>query len=222
MKLIVATSNKGKLSELRALLPEQVTLLTSGELGITLPDETGSDFVENALMKARAAATSTEAAVADDSGLMVDGLGGAPGIFSARFAGEHATDEDNNSKLIELLSGLRNADRSARFVSAVAIVTPNGTEFCATGSVRGCIIDEPRGVNGFGYDSHFEINDPVAQKFNGQTMAEISITEKNEISHRARAYRNLLKQLEQIQFFGDSSVVGTGTGKSAKHDTNGR
>jgi XTP/dITP diphosphohydrolase len=124
MKVIVATSNKGKVSELRALLPEGVQLLTATEVGITMPEETGSDFVENALLKARTAATAGEIAVADDSGLMVDALGGAPGIFSARFAGELASDDQNNLKLVELLEGLRSADRAAKFVSAVAIVTP--------------------------------------------------------------------------------------------------
>ena len=200
MKVIVATSNKGKLSELRALLPDYIRLLTTSDVGITMPEETGADFVENALLKARSAASAGEVAVADDSGLMVDALGGAPGIFSARFAGELASDDQNNVKLVELLEGLRSSDRTARFVSAVAFVTPDGQEFCATGSVRGYIVGEPRGTNGFGYDPHFEIDDPDAARLNGKTMAEISINDKNEISHRARAYRNLLRQLEQASF----------------------
>jgi XTP/dITP diphosphohydrolase len=201
MKVIVATSNRGKLSELRALLPDYISLKTASDVGITMPEETGADFVENALLKARTAASAGEIAVADDSGLMVDALGGAPGIFSARFAGELASDDQNNSKLIELLEGLPGTDRTARFVSAVAIVTPDGQEYCATGSVHGIIVNEPRGTNGFGYDPYFEIDDPHAARFNGQTMAEISIDEKNEISHRARAYRNLLRQLEHVNVF---------------------
>lgn len=215
MRVVLATSNSGKLSELRALLPTDVQLVTSAEMGVQLPEETGSDIVENALIKARAAAGPDSIAVADDSGLMVDALGGAPGIFSARFAGEHATDEQNNCKLIELLSGLRQEERGARFCSAVAVVTPDGKEYCATGSVRGVIVDEPRGVNGFGYDPHFEIDDREAIDFNGQTMAEISLDEKNRISHRARAYRNLLKQLEPGDVFGTSSTRTEDGGKNA-------
>lgn len=222
MKIVVATSNAGKLSELRKLLPGHLTLMTSGDLGLQMPEETGSDFVENALLKARAAARSGEIAVADDSGLMVEALGGAPGIFSARFAGEHATDDQNNSKLIELISGLRAPDRSARFVSAVAVVTPEGHEYCATGYVRGRIVDEPRGTNGFGYDPHFEIDDPDSSIYNGRTMAEISIEEKNAISHRARAYRNLLRQLENLDFFGSLTTSNGSTGKSATYDVRRR
>ena len=222
MKIVVATSNAGKLSELRRLLPEHLDLLSSGDLGLQMPEETGADFVENALLKARSAARSGEVAVADDSGLMVDALGGAPGIFSARFAGEHATDEQNNSKLIELISGLRAPDRTARFVSAVAVVTPEGREFCATGAVVGRIVDEPRGTNGFGYDPHFEIDDPDSHQHNGQTMAEISIEQKNCISHRARAYRNLLRQLDNLDFFGPLATSNGSTGKSAAHDVRRR
>lgn len=201
MKIVVATSNRGKLSELKALLPGHLSLATSADVGVTMPEETGADFIENALIKARAAAHTGEVSVADDSGLMVDALGGAPGIFSARFAGENATDEQNNCKLIELLAGLGSGDRTAKFVSAVAVVTPDGREFCATGMVYGRIVDEPRGLNGFGYDPHFEINDPDAREFNGSTMAEISLLEKNHISHRARAYRNLLRQIDAIGLF---------------------
>ena len=221
MKIVVATSNRGKLAELRALLPEAVELVSSAEIGLETPEETGSDFVENALIKARAAAQAGHSAVADDSGLIVEALGGAPGIFSARFAGELATDELNNSKLIELLSGLRTADRTARFVSAVAAVTPDGREYCAIGAVHGRIVDEPRGNNGFGYDPHFEIDDPDASTFNGRTMAEITISEKNRISHRARAYRNLMKQLEKLDFFGQFAVNGSSE-KSAAHDVSRR
>lgn len=221
MKIVVATSNRGKLAELRELLPEHVELLTSADLGLETPEETGADFVENALIKARAAARSGVPAVADDSGLSVEALGGAPGIFSARFAGELATDELNNIKLIELLSGLRGADRTAKFVSAVAAVAPDGREYCAIGAVHGRIVDDPRGANGFGYDPHFEIDDPDAAPFNGRTMAEISIAEKNRVSHRARAYRNLLKQLEKHDFFGQFAANGSSE-KSAAHDVGRR
>ncbi len=204
MNLVVATSNKGKVAELKRLLPAHIQLLTAGEAGILLPEETGIDFVENALIKARAAATTGKPAIADDSGLQVDALGGAPGVFSARFAGDDATDEANNDKLVELLDGLSPKQRSARFVSAVAVVTSAGEEYCAIGSVEGCVVMDPRGANGFGYDPHFEINDPAARGFNGMTMAEISIEEKNAISHRSRAYRNLLSQLELVGFFSNN------------------
>lgn len=221
MKIVVATSNRGKLAELRGLLPEYVELVTAGDIGLTMPEETGSDFVENALIKARAAASAGLPAVADDSGLIVEALGGAPGIFSARFAGELATDESNNSKLIELLSGLRSADRTARFVSAVAAVAPDGREYCAIGAVHGRIVDEPRGTSGFGYDPHFEIDDADASEFNGRTMAEISVAEKNRISHRARAYRNLMKQLARQDFFGQYTP-GEDNEMSAAHDVSRR
>lgn len=203
MKLVVATSNKGKVAELRRLLPDHIRLFTAGEAGILLPEETGVDFQENALIKARAAAVAGKSAIADDSGLQVDALGGAPGIFSARFAGEDATDELNNDKLVELLEGLPRERCTARFVSAVAVVTSEGEEFCAIGSVEGRVVMDPRGENGFGYDPHFEINDPRARALNGLTMAEISIEEKNAISHRSRAYRTLLSQLELVGFFGN-------------------
>lgn len=214
MKIAVATSNRGKLSELRLLLPKSVELVTTTELGVTLPDETGSDFVENALIKARVATIANLISVADDSGLLVDALGGAPGIFSARFAGEHATDDQNNSKLVELLAGLQPEDRRACFCSAVAVVTPQGDEFVATGKVQGTIVEEPRGGNGFGYDPFFEIDDPDAPEFSGKTMAEISLDQKNRISHRARAYRNLLKQLERSRIFDESEAVSKNGGKN--------
>lgn len=214
MKIVLATSNRGKVAELQSLLPKHVTIVTSGELGIRLPAETGTDFVENALVKARAAAGSQYIAIADDSGLNVEALGGAPGIFSARFAGENATDDQNNSKLVELLAGLDRRERAARFCSAVAFVTPDGREFCATGSVSGVILEEPRGWNGFGYDPLFEIDDPTTPEFNGRTMAEITVEEKNSISHRARAYRNLMQQLKPIGLLEPACA---GNGKSGVH-----
>lgn len=214
MKLVVATSNRGKLTELSALLPDHIRLLTAQDAGIVLPEETGIDFVENALLKARAAAASGKAAVADDSGLEVDALGGAPGVFSARFAGEDATDDLNNQKLVELLDGLDKTERTARFVSAVAVVTPDGDEFCATGSVSGIIMVEPRGTNGFGYDPLFEINDPEASGYTGRTMAEISLDDKNVISHRARAYRRLLDELDRANFFSQVPETHTYAGGS--------
>lgn len=218
LKLVVATSNPGKLAELSALLPDHVRLETAAEAGVVLPEETGVDFVENALLKARAAAESGSPAVADDSGLEVDALGGAPGVFSARFAGESATDELNNQKLVELLDGLDKDRCAARFVSAVAVVTPDGDEYCATGSVSGRIVIEPRGSNGFGYDPHFEIDDPEARRQSGQTMAEISLNDKNAISHRARAYRNVLSRLDQVGFFDTLSDQNALTTESSKDD----
>lgn len=221
MRIVVATSNRGKLSELKCLMPDSAELVTASDLGLALPDETGSDFVENALLKARAVSGMDLIGVADDSGLIVDALGGAPGIFSARFAGEHATDDQNNFKLTELLSGLAHRDRSAYFCSAVAMVTPDGREFVATGKVEGAIVDDPRGTNGFGYDPYFEIDDPNASEFNGMTMAEITLEQKNRISHRARAYQNLLKQLERSKVL-DNSDAFVMTGENNGADVLGR
>jgi XTP/dITP diphosphohydrolase len=197
MRLIVASNNPGKLVELRALLPPVVELLSLADAGVQLPPETGDTFVANALLKARAAAMVGAAAIADDSGLEVDALGGRPGVRSARFAGPRATDEQNNGKLLAELSASAAPGRSARFRSAVALVTPDGRTYVACGTVEGQIVDVPRGSGGFGYDPLFEIHDAGAPEATGKTMAEIGLAEKNRISHRARAYRELIAELER-------------------------
>lgn len=197
MKLVVASSNRGKLEELRALLPDGLTLLSLADAGLESPEETGVTFEENALIKARSAATFGEAAIADDSGLVVDALGGRPGVWSSRFAGDDASDDANNRKLLSELINVPEEQRTARFMSVVVLVMPDGTSFSASGSVEGTIGLTERGSGGFGYDPLLIVNDANAVEFNGKTMAELSLVEKNRISHRARAYRCLMIVLRE-------------------------
>lgn len=192
MKLIVATTNPGKLRELERLLRAEIELLPWSSLDIDPPEETGTTFLENAIIKARAGAAYGLPTIADDSGLEVDALGGRPGVHSARFAGPGATDAENNTRLIEELNRLGAVNRTARFVSAVALALPDGHLVTATGTIEGRIVDTPRGANGFGYDPHFEVHDAAAPEATGRTLAELPLSQKNEISHRARAYRNLI------------------------------
>jgi len=192
MRIVVATNNAGKIAELQRLLPANVTLLTLGEMGLQSPEENGETFVENALLKARHAAGGADAAIADDSGIVVDALQGEPGIRSARCSGPGATDESNNRELLRRLAGVPRAQRGARFVSAAAFVTRDGEERVTEGSIRGIVLEHPRGSNGFGFDPLFEIHDSDAPAFAGRTMAELSIEEKNAISHRGRAIRALV------------------------------
>jgi XTP/dITP diphosphohydrolase len=193
MQIVLASNNQGKLRELKDLLPNEVQVKTAGELGIELPEETGSTFEENAFLKARAvAAASGLIAVADDSGLEVDALNGAPGVHSARFAGEPSDDAKNNALLLDKLTVIPEDQRTARFQSVVAVVAPNGEEFCAQGTIEGRILEAPRGSGGFGYDPLFLI------RGYDQTMAELSLDEKNSISHRARAFRGVIEQLTEL------------------------
>ncbi|MEX1157917.1 MAG: RdgB/HAM1 family non-canonical purine NTP pyrophosphatase [Thermomicrobiales bacterium] len=200
MRVVVATYNAGKLEELRELLPSGLRLVSLSDVGLESPDETGASFEENALIKARAAASAGDAAIADDSGLEVDALDGRPGVRSSRYAGDDASDEDNNLRLLAELDGVADERRTARFVSAVALVTRDGLEFTARGSVEGRIGRVARGSGGFGYDPLLIVSDPDAVQFNGRTMAELSLDEKNQISHRARAYRSLLLRLSSEGF----------------------
>ena len=189
-EIVLASSNRGKLAELRRLLPEWVRVRTADEAGVTLPEETGTTFAENALLKARgAAAQAGLIAVADDSGLEVDLLEGAPGVRSARFAGQHATDAENNRLLLEQLRGTSPERRTARFRSVVVAVLPGGTELAAEGVIEGRIVEIARGSGGFGYDSLFQ---PTGYN---QTMAELTMDEKNRISHRGQALRKVTAQL---------------------------
>lgn len=189
-EIVLASSNRGKLAELRRLLPEWVRLSAADEAGVALPEETGTTFAENALLKARAAVTQTGlVAVADDSGLEVDILEGAPGVRSARFAGEHATDAENNAMLLRRLRGIPAETRTARFRSVVVAVIPGGTELAAEGVIEGRIVEIARGGGGFGYDSLFQ---PTGYN---QTMAELTMDEKNRISHRGQALRQVAEQL---------------------------
>jgi XTP/dITP diphosphohydrolase len=192
--LIVATSNPGKLQELRALLADlPFDLHGLGELGVAPPEETGASFLENALLKARhaAAAAAGVAAIADDSGLEVDALGGAPGILSARYAGAGADDAANNAKLLDALAGMCSEQRRARYRCALAfVVAPSdAAPLIAEGVWEGTIVDIPRGSGGFGYDPYFWLPDL------GVTAAQLNPADKNRLSHRGIAMRALRHQL---------------------------
>lgn len=192
-KILLATANRGKIKEIKHILEgldlEIVTL--DDYPGLRLPPEDGSTFRENALIKARAAASKTGvAALADDSGLEVDFLGGLPGIRSARYAGTGASDRDNWLKLLKELDGAPEEKRSARFRCAVALVWPDGGEEVFEGSFEGVISAEPKGAHGFGYDPVFFI--PAM----GKTAAELTPDEKNSVSHRAKALEKLKNRLE--------------------------
>ena len=190
---VLATGNKGKIREFAGLLEGVFGKIVSLNDLESPPDvvEDGKTFRENALKKARAiAAYSGKPALADDSGLEVDALGGRPGVYSARYAGESATDRDNVTKLLSELRGVEN--RKARFVCFLALVTPGGEETVVSGICEGIIVDEPRGKGGFGYDPVFYL-----PEF-GKTMAEIPPALKNKISHRARASESLIRHLRGI------------------------
>lgn len=200
-RLVIATHNRKKLAELRTILAEAGVdlpsggLVTSGEIGAPEPVEDGVTFEANALLKARAVCEATGlAAVADDSGLAVDVLGGAPGIFSARWAGRHGDDQANLDLLLAQLADVRPEHRAAGFVCAAALVTPDGTEEVRTGEMRGFLTQAPRGTNGFGYDPVLvpDRQSPSAEGTPGtRTAAELDPAEKNAISHRGRAFRAL-------------------------------
>jgi len=193
VKVVVATRNKGKLREIVPLLAGlELQLLTIDEVA---PDaelrEDGVTFVENALAKARQAAHATGLpAIADDSGLEVDALDGAPGVHSARYAGPGADDAKNNAKLLEALRGVPPARRSARFRCVAVFVDPaRGIEIVREGTSAGEILEAPRGEDGFGYDPLF------LSRAVRRTMAELPLEEKNRISHRAAAFRALAAAL---------------------------
>ena len=191
--LIAATRNFGKLREIRALLGDRFDILSAAEAGYDEDvEETGETFAENALIKAKAIMEATGcAAIADDSGLMVDALNGRPGVYSARFCGVHGDDEANNDKLLEELKNVP-APRTARFVSAVALCRPGREPLVREGACEGEVLFERRGNGGFGYDPLFASAD-----LNGRTFAEAADEDKQRISHRARAIALLLKALEE-------------------------
>ena len=202
MKAVLASGNKGKLKELQALLaPYDLSLVTQGALGIEPAPETGCTFIENALEKARhACRQSGLPAIADDSGISVDALDGAPGVYSARYAGPEADDAANNTKLVAALTalGVLGSDgepsekSAAHFYSVVVLLRhpQDPTPLIATGRWEGQITGRPRGDNGFGYDPHFWLPD------RGKTAAELAAEVKNRISHRALAVASLTRQLE--------------------------
>lgn len=191
MKTVLASSNKGKLAELSRLLADDgFELISQDELGISPAVEDGATFVENALAKARhASAESGLAAIADDSGIVVTALNGAPGIHSARYAGEEADDAANNRKLLAALRG--KSDRSAHYYCAIVYLrwASDPVPLIATGRWEGVIIDEPRGSGGFGYDPYFLPNGFTL------TAAELDPEQKNQLSHRGQAVRSFLSQL---------------------------
>ena len=191
-KLIVASENKGKIKEIKEILKDKYEVVSMGEVGFKEEiEETGSTFYENALLKAKAVSAALNVdALADDSGLMVDALGGKPGIFSARYSGVHGDDAANRKKLLEELKNYTdNKDRKAKFVSSVVLYKPNGEIISGDGETRGFIAFSEEGNNGFGYDCIF-ISDDLNKSF-GVASAE----EKNAVSHRKRALIDLLGKL---------------------------
>ena len=221
MKLVVATHNEGKLVEIRRILEErlgaeadQVELVSAGSLNLPDPVEDGVTFQENALLKARDVARRTGLpAVADDSGLIVDVMGNAPGILSARWSGVHGDDAANNALLLAQIADIPDAKRTARFRCAAALVVPETTnaadapypiaqEVVQTGEMPGVIIHEPRGEHGFGYDPLFVPDDqPRRDGADGEdslTSAEMTPAEKNAISHRGKALRALAPAIERM------------------------
>jgi len=193
MDVVVASNNMGKLAELTALLaPLGVRLSTQPQLGIGEADETATTFVENALIKARHAAAATGLpAIADDSGLVVAALHGAPGVRSARYAGSPSDAAANNRKLVEALRGV--ADRRAYFYCALVFLreVDDPAPLIATATWNGRIVDSPAGRGGFGYDPHFLVDGL------NQTAAELSAALKNQISHRGKAAAALVRSIER-------------------------
>lgn len=198
MKIVAATGNKHKIEEIESITKKfGMNVITKAEAGVgdLEVEETGTTFEENSLIKAEAIMKATGMpAIADDSGLEADALNGAPGVYSARFSGEGATDESNNAKLLKLMENIPNDERSARFVSVVTLCFPDGTVVAARGECPGTLRRSPRGDGGFGYDPLFV---PVGYD---KTYAEISAEEKNIISHRAKALGILRMKLKETGF----------------------
>lgn len=198
MRIVVATGNRGKLAELARILDGlPVELVPMDELGLDSPVEDGDTFEANALIKARAAAEATGLpALADDSGLEVDALGGAPGVRSARYAADEdpgaAGDDANNDRLVRELAGVPYGQRTARFVCAAALVAPDGRAWTERGTMEGRIIDTPRGENGFGYDPHFVADGET------RTNGELTAEEKDARSHRGAAFRAVRPHVEAL------------------------
>jgi len=191
--IVLASDNPGKLREIAALIaPAGLHLIPQGQLGIGSVEETGLTFVENAILKARhAARCSGRAAIADDSGIEVDALQGAPGIYSARYAGAESSDEANNEKLLHALAEQPNANRSARFQCVMVYLrhADDPTPLICQGTWEGLILDAPRGQRGFGYDPIFGV--PT----HGMSSAELEPETKNALSHRGQALRALVASL---------------------------
>jgi XTP/dITP diphosphohydrolase len=197
-RLVVASGNPGKLREFRRLLePLGIAIVAQADLGIADAEEPHVTFVENALAKARhASAQSGLPALADDSGVCVDALAGAPGVQSARYAGEPRSDARNNERLVAALAGI--ADRRAHYYCVLVLVrhADDPEPLIAEGTWHGTIVDLPRGDGGFGYDAHFR------DDATGLTGAELPLARKNELSHRGKAIRALLARLQDAGHHG--------------------
>ena len=195
MKAVLASKNLHKLREIKQIVAQYgLEPVLEAELGLDVDvEETGDTFEENSMLKARAVmAKSGMTAIADDSGLMVDALGGAPGVYSARVGGDLChSDRERYEHLLRELAAVPDGKRTAKFVSVITVLRPDGTALVARGDCPGVILRAPRGENGFGYDPVFYV--PEEDK----TMAELPPERKNEISHRARALRELARQLEK-------------------------
>ena len=197
-QIVLATKNKGKIREFSAALKtigiEAVPI--ESVISIPEPEETGSTFMENAMLKARYYCEACGLpSLADDSGLTVDALQGAPGVLSARYAGEHGDDEANNKKLISHVAHIPFEERTAQYVCALALVVPNGSTWQAEASCEGLIQTTAEGDGGFGYDPYFYV--PSFKR----TMAALSLTEKNKISHRGKALHSLLEDLRDDPYW---------------------
>ena len=194
MKFLIATNNNKKLDELKRILnPLNINVITLREAEIDISDveENGNTFYENAFIKAKAGCEhSGIPTIADDSGLCVDALNGAPGIYSARYAGENATDSDKNSKLLQELSNVPAEQRTAHFTCSIVCVFPDGKEVCAEGFCNGTISQQPDGEGGFGYDPIF--------MYNGVSFGKLSADEKDKVSHRGNALREFKNKLKDF------------------------
>ena len=195
-KVIIASNNEHKIGEIKKILAKfSLEVLSLKEAGIDIDvEENGNTFMENAYIKANEIFKISKGnmVLADDSGLQVDALGGAPGIYSARFAGEHGDDKKNREKLLELMKGKTYDESTAHFVCAIVLIVDENTHIDVQGEVYGNIIEEERGTNGFGYDSLFYISEY------DKTFAEMGGDIKNTISHRGRALEKLEKEFSNI------------------------
>ena len=196
MKLVIATTNEGKVAEFREMLALNVEIISAKEMGVTsFPEETGSSYEENALIKANYVALQTQSlALGDDSGLEVDALEGAPGLYSARFGGDLSPSE-RITYLLEKLRGVPQGERGARFVCSLVLSSPKGDTHAFEGVCEGKILQEPRGESGFGYDPVFYSHDLK------KSFSEATREEKRRVSHRGRAVERLLEWAKDKDVF---------------------